>query len=53
MYTYTLAMPNITVYIPKELKEALDKRPDINRSKIVAAALKKAVESKPKEKENK
>lgn len=46
MYTYNQFMPNITVYIPKDIFEALKNRPDINRSQVVAAALKKALTEK-------
>jgi len=41
-------MANITIYVPREIHEALKLRPDINRSKIVAAALKKALQKEKK-----
>lgn len=36
-------MPNITVYVTKEVHKALMKRPDLNKSKIIVTALKKAL----------
>ncbi len=41
MYIYS--MPMITIYVPKELYEALRRHPNINRSAVSAKALKKAI----------
>ena len=40
---YAKDMPNLNVYIPKELAEALKEYPAINRSKVTAQALRQAI----------
>lgn len=36
-------MPTLTVYLPKELAEAVKDHPSINKSKVAASALRQAI----------